>query len=823
MSKFYSPFLACIASAPVILSPQYALADEARLVRAAAGESALPVVDIIVTAQRREEKSEDIPVSFTLLAGERIAREHIRDVTDLAAQVPGFTLARSLRGPPIFTLRGIGFNSQNMSATSPVGFYLDDMALPYPVMSEGPLFDLERVEVLKGPQGTLFGRNTTGGLVNVIARKPVRQADGYLTLSGGSYESYGVEGATGGPLTSTLSARLAFNIERADKGWQQSITRGDRLGRKDKAAARLSLLWEPSASTELLLTGNWWRDRSDTQAPQSVEIYPQGLVALGYSLDEWPVAAAALGLPVAFFAQSFHPSNASQANWTVNQIPWGGTAGGQNFTPAPLAFHKDNEFGSLALHGGFSLNGHLQLQTLSSYAYFRRNASADNSGWAFENAIGHGLGTIESVSQEVRLLGDHDQFNWVLGSIYSFDRVDDIDQVWAGTNTLLQLFRITAWQYAVAGGADAATQEDVLYGFRDFVNTTHQTSHSLAVYGQAEYRPDPTIGLTFGLRYTDDRIRFSGCSRDMGDNGLAATVNAFFNGAGLPANVAPGGCTTFLADLSQGLHHDRLAETNLSGRLAFDWHASSDMMLYSSVARGFKSGTFPNIEGNFAIQYTPARQEEVWSFEAGIKSQFLPWLSLDAAAFYSDYHNKQMFGGIEDPIFGSLTRVLNVPRSHIYGFEASAEVHPAKRLTVETSLSYIHTRIDEFIGLDDYGTVRNFAGASFVFTPNFQLSSRIEQGFALPAGWEGRAGLSFRYSSHQQADLLGEQRFRIKAYHIVDASLSLLSPHSSYELGFFVKNLTDSYYWNAVHLQSDSFARFAAMPRTWGLFLTRNF
>ena len=821
MAKFRSLSLACMAGASFIASPQHALADEARPMEAAAAGSAAPDAAIIVTAQRREESSGDIPVSVAVLTGKRIAGGQIREMADLAAQLPGFTLARSFRGPPIFTLRGVGFNSQNMSATSPVGFYLDEMALPYPVMSEGPMFDLERIEVAKGPQGTLFGRNTTGGLVNIIVRKPAQESEGYLRLSVGSYESHGAEGAIGGPLSPTLSSRVAFSIERADKGWQHSITRGDRLGRKNKAAARLGFSWEPSAGTRLLLTGNWWRDRSDTQAPQSVETYPPGLIAAGWTDPaDWPAGTAVLGLPTDYLDQSFHPTRAGQANWAVSQIPWGGAAGGRNYTPAPLDFRKNNDFRSFALHGSFALDDRLKLETLSSYALFRRNEVTDNAGWAFENAITRGKGRIESVSQEVRLLGEHDRLNWVAGAIYAVDHVDERDEAWAGTNSLLQLFRIAAAQAAADAGADAATLENIVFGFRDYANSSSQTSRSFAVYGQAGYRPEPGFGMTFGLRYTSDRIRFSGCSRDLGDNSLAATVNAFWGGL---ANVVPGGCTTFLADMSQGLYRDTLAQENVSGRLAIDWRFAPGSMFYASAARGFKSGTFPNIEGNFAIQYKPARQEELRSYELGIKSRPWRWFSVDAAAFYSDYRNKQLFGGIVDPIFGSLTRVLNIPRSEVTGFEAAMVLTPAGKLSLEANVAWLRSRINAFTGLDDFGAVRDFAGSAFSYTPRFQLNSRIQQGFALSSGWNGQASLSFRYSSPQQADLLGDPRFRLRPYHVLDAMISFLPIDNRYQIDIHVKNLTDSYYWNAVHLQSDSFVRFAAMPRIWGASLTRRF
>lgn len=790
---------------------------------------------ILVTAQRRVERNADVPLSVATLPGQYLAHQRIQDIAALVAEVPGFTLARSLRGPPILTLRGMGFNSLNMSATSPVGIYVDEMAMAYPVMSEGLLFDLERVEVVKGPQGTLFGRNTTAGLVNAVTVRPQQQAGGFLTFSGGSYAGHGAQGAFGGALAGALSARFAFSLDRTGKGWQQSITREDRLGRKDRMAARLSLRWEPPGGSDWLLTGNWWQDRSDTPAPQAAEPYPQGLVALGLAPADWPAGLTLFGLPADFLAQSFPPAGAAQANWAATQLPWGGSTGGRNFTPAPLGFARHNDFRAIALQGNVPLHGATQLQLRASHAVFRRNEVTDNSGWAYENIISRGLGRIESLSGEARIAGKHGALDWVIGAIHSVDRVRDVDQTWAGTMSVLQGLRAVAAQYALASGADAAAVEDALYGFRDYQNSTTQTARSLAVYGQAAYRPG-AVGLTAGLRYTRDLTRFAGCSRDLGDGSLAATMNAFYRGSGIPSDIAPGGCITFLGDLgaaaasggtvpfpAQGLFEDRLAEENLSGRLAVDWRPAPGTMVYASAARGFKAGTFPNIEGNVATQYAPARQEEVWSLETGIKAQPARWLDLDAAVFWSDYRNKQALGSIPDIVFGSLLRVLNMPRSHVYGMEASARLRPARQTTLEASLSLLRTRVDRFEGLDDFGQMRDFAGASFLYAPRQQWTVRAAQGFALPAGWTGQAGLSARYSSRQQADLTGDPRFAIRPYHLVDGSLALRSPQGRYDLDLFVKNLTNAYYWHAVHLAADSFARFAAMPRTWGASITRRF
>lgn len=147
-------------------------AQDSGAVAEAAGDDAAGIGDIVVTAQRRAQVLSDVPVSVQAFNGDTLEKMNIRSTSDLQAVVPSLNVSRGYQGVPIYTLRGIGFNTINLSATSTVGTYVDEVALAYPFMNSGPIFDLERVEVLKGPQGTLYGRNTTAGLVNFITNKP---------------------------------------------------------------------------------------------------------------------------------------------------------------------------------------------------------------------------------------------------------------------------------------------------------------------------------------------------------------------------------------------------------------------------------------------------------------------------------------------------------------------------------------------------------------------------------------------------------------------------------------------------------------------------
>lgn len=791
-------------------------------------------------------------MSITAVSGEELSSLGIIDVRDVVKIVPGFTVAHSFRGPPIYTLRGVGFNTPNMSTSSPVGVYLDEVGFPYPIMTTGTAFDLERVEVLKGPQGTLYGRNTTGGLVNSITRKPTSTAEGYVKLNYGSYESYGVEGALGGPLTDGVNSRLAFTMQRSDKGWQRHLVTGDRLGKVDRMGARLSFDIQPAAGVKLLLTGNWVKDQSDTVAGQSVFTYAKGLAAAGIPESQWLAVGTSLGLPASFFSQSFTPTSATQAQWASSAPNWGGTVGGRNFNPAPTGkLDKDNELLAVSLRGEFELSPSIKLTTLTNYTDFSRNETVDAAGINLEAALSTQLGYIKSFSQEVRLSGDTGNLNWIVGAFYARDKTEEVDKNWGAYVTDIVPLRALGAAFMPAGSTQAQI-EDVLWGFRDWQNEARQRITTKAIFGQTEWKFAPDFALTLGARYTKDKTDFSGCSRDQGDNAIAATWNAFFNNyLGIPANVAPGGCVTYTADLppyllpnpafvplanptaflvnpaagpfpQQGVVRKTLNEDNLSGRLGLDWQAGPNTLVYANMSRGYKSGAFPNVSANVETQYNPAKQERLTAFEAGIKSRPAPGFLLNATAFYYDYRNKQVYGYVPDIVYGTLNRIVNVPKSHIYGAEVEMGIPLAEGLNFRGSASYLKTKIDEYVGYDDFGRPHNFAGSTFTFTPEFQASGIVTYDRAVSEAWDMRVTLAGRYSSLAHADLLKDARFNIKPYFVLDGNLSLTNKNG-YAVSVFVSNITNKYYWSSAQYYEDNLVRYANMPRTWGISVQKDF
>ena len=240
--------------------------------------------EVVVTAQKREESINSIPLAVSAFTGDDLKSLGVSDTRDLGNLVPGFTYGDSGYGVPVYSIRGIGFNDPSETASSTVGIYNDEFNLPFPVFSKGGNLDLQRVEILKGPQGTLYGRNTTGGLVNYIANKPTDTLQAGIT---GSYANFGViegEGYASGPLIDGVRARVAYRRTYSAEGWQRSNTRYpggpyDTLGRQDKQSGRFILDWKPIEALTTTLTLSGWNDRSEPQAPQAIAITPQNPIA----------------------------------------------------------------------------------------------------------------------------------------------------------------------------------------------------------------------------------------------------------------------------------------------------------------------------------------------------------------------------------------------------------------------------------------------------------------------------------------------------------------------------------------------------------------
>ena len=804
---------------PTIASAQSAGDDEA--VESQGAERNV----IIVTANRREEAITDVGVAIQAFSGEQLDNLQVNSTEDLQVVVPSLNVSRGYQGIPIYTLRGIGFNTINLSATSTVGTYQDEVALAYPFMNSGPVFDLERVEVLKGPQGTLYGRNTTGGLVNFISAKPeFGDFNGSVAVELGSEETLNTEGHLNMPLGDTLAMRAAWRTERSWEGWQKSVSRDERQGEVERYGGRLTIAAEPTPDMRIELAANVWVNKSDTLAAQAVGFTPNTDPANGTIFSMFNAA----GLP------QFVEANAD--NWTSDTADWqplderAQNIGRGTGIDRPNA--EDSNF--LGLRGmlQFDFSPDVSFISLTGFNRVKRDATYDWSGAPFEILSQRAEGEIESLSQELRFQGTTGPAEWVIGGYYANDQVVDTNQTLLGQNANPQAIRalILAPQAALGGASifDAFntfgyTPADVLTSFRTYRDEAEFDIETLSIFASADWTLSPTLTLTTGVRYTEDKQDYVGCSRDLNGSMLPNVnlFNRFFFFATYGALVAPiseNECNTFDVDtLTFGPVTSTLDEDNVAWRGALTWEPNDDTLLYASVSRGYKSGSTPVNAANIATQNRPARQEQLTAYEVGTKLALANnAFNLNLAGFYYDYVDKQLAVYFADPIYTTLLRLDNIPESRAYGVDGDFTWFATDELSLSVAGTWLQTEIVGYMGINAAGQPFDYDGFAFPYSPEFSGAATITYDTPITNGLGLRAIANGRYQSSTSSTIEDFDPLAIDDYGILNASLSLYDLNGVWEASLWGRNVTDTYYWASAATNANTAVRFPGRSASYG-------
>ncbi|MCB1844893.1 MAG: TonB-dependent receptor [Halioglobus sp.] len=779
-------------------------------------KTALPLEMVIVTARRIEQTANDVGMDVQAFTGERLERLRINSVESLTAVVPSFSLARSYQGVPTYTLRGIGFNTINMSATSTVGTYMDEVAYPYPILNSGPVFDLQRVEVLKGPQGTLFGRNTTAGLINLVTHKPTDSVEGLARLELGNFGTGNVEGMLSGPLTERLAARLALRSENSSDGWQRSQNGQGEVGKVDNLGVRAALAWTPDERLRVDFSYNGWRNESDTLASQ------------GIGLSDATAGSPFNAPGLADYLANNQPDANDQADWAPRAVRSADIGTGLGLG-GDLA--QDSQLHAFKLHVDYALGDALRMVALTGYHDMTREALVDFGGVPNEILLQKLEGDIESFSQELRLEGETDAASWVLGAYYAEDELLDSNRTLLGDNANVGLIRtFTVPLLGSPFNSGGYTPVEASQAFRTFRDEAHIDVQSWSVFGSSTFALNETLALTAGLRYTEDSQDYSGCSRDFNGNMLPA-VNVTFRSlfatsyGTLADEIGEGDCTTFDPEQGQfGLVESELNEDNLAWRLGLEWSAGADSLVYASVSQGAKSGTTPVNAANIATQNAPVGQEKLLAYEIGVKSTLLDQrMQLNASAFYYDYEDKQLSVYFADPIFTVLGRLANVPESEAYGLDTEVSLRVTTHLTAVAAATLLHTEVLEYEGIDSSGQPSNASGAEFLYSPDVTATLTLLYDRPLTDALGIGFNLNSRYQSNSEGDLEANELARIDAYTLLNAGVSLYCLDRSWELALWGSNLTDEYYWVSTTQNANTWVRLPGKARSYGASLTYRF
>ena len=748
----------------------------------ATGIEPTPLTEVIVTAQKREQSASSVGMSITAATGDTLRERGIEDITQLPQVVPGFSVQESAFHSQSFTLRGIGFFNSDLSSPPAVTVYMDEAPLPYPAMASLASFDLERVEVLKGPQGTLFGQNATGGAINYIAAKPTETPQFGLDTTYGRFNRVQAGGFVTGPITDQLDARFALEGQRGD-GWQESISRpGDRLGRIRALQERTTLEWHASESWLSRLTLGLRYDGSDSLAGQfvaAVAHIPQLAVP---GLLTFPVVTTPLA-----------------ADWTRVRLDTGG----------PFPYADDTTHFHVTWRNEYRIGGDGVITALTTYSHSHIAYGQDPDGTPYHiNEIVDDAGRISAFFQELRLSATHGRVRWLLGSNFEHDDVTDAQENFVEDNDVCHIFQSVNPQ---------AFCDYSLYTGRMHVNTT-------GVFGQLEDAITDSLTLEAGTRYTDDRRTFDNCGTTLTQQ-LANYWNTF-RGNTLPLSRV-GQC--FVMDPANGLKpvddvHRLLNQDNVSWRLGIDWQSTQALLLYANASKGYKAGTVPVLAGTTVGQFTPVPQEEVLAYEVGLKAGLFDHLAqFNVAAFYDNYTDKQLRGAVLDPTFGPLEALVSIPRSHVAGGEVQFTMRPIDGLTVGAAATYVKTRIDEFTGFNALAQFGNQAGTVFPFSPKWQSNASVDYEMPLSPTVSAFVGSSIAYTTKTYAGIGQLDIQRVDAFALLDLRAGIDLMHGRYRLWAWGKNVTDRYFWTNVLPYGNTISRYVGQPATYGISLSGRF
>ncbi|USQ95594.1 TonB-dependent receptor [Caulobacter sp. RL271] len=778
-------------------------------------EDSLTIDTLVVTAQRREETANSVGMPIQAFSGEALQQLRVTDPKDLSTVAPSFTVSQSYQGVPTYTLRGIGFNTINLSATSTVGTYWDEVAYAYPFMNTGPVFDLERVEVLKGPQGTLYGRNTTAGLIDFVTNKPTEQFEGSLTAEAGNYKTYNLEGYVSGAFGPRVQGRAAFRSENSDKGWQISNSRGERLGKVDRDGWRLSLAMQPTDTVEVEASYSGWRNKSDTVAAQGIGFTPA-------------TAASPFNAPgLVSYIASHAPTKASHADWAPLSTRGVDIGAGLGISD-PL--RENDRFHAGKLKVAWNLSDKVTLVSVSSLNRLSRKAVFDWSGAPYEVLIQKAHGDIKSAAEELHLEGVTDKGSWLVGGYVARDKIYDSNRTLLGQNANVGTIRyVGSTLLASPFNSFGYTALQMSQAFRTYEDVGNIETKTWSLFANADHRLTDTLKLTLGVRYSQDRQDYVGCSRDFGGS-MLVNVNvvnrALFAAAyGLVAPITQGGCNTFdPATKSFGFVKSKLDEDNIAWRAALDWQAAEDVLVFGSISRGAKAGATPINAANISTQNAPATQELLTAYEIGVKAGlFQRRVQANLSAFYYDYTDKQLSVYFADPIYTALSRLANVPNGEAYGVDGDITWRASRSLTLIASATLLHTEVKRYTGINVAGKSQSFDGRPFLYSPKFQGGLTALFHHPVGDGLELNAALNGRWQDKSYADLEGNPLFVIDGYGLLNASIGIGAPDKGWDLSVWGRNITNEYYWSAVSSNANVVVRFPGKPTTYGASLSWKF
>jgi len=722
---------------------------------------------VTVTAQKREQRVEDVGISVTALSGEQIRDLNLRNLTDVATQTPSLAVAAPLgsSGNQNFTLRGVGLNDFSEHNESPVAAYQDGVYQATIAGINTTLFDVDRIEVLRGPQGTLYGRNTTGGLVQFFSRQPTATPDAFVDVDIGSNRQKRVEAAYGGPITDSLQFRVSGSYDH-NAGWGETAAPDLRpVFGSDALGGRVLLKYLASEDTSVLLNVHAATNHTSGSAYTTLATMfaPDGVAQIATPADTVNPRCA----PVTGPGQDCFGYRDTDGN------PW-------RFDFDRQPFQKlDNQGSSLTLESKF---GDLSFTSITAYERVHKLYGEDTDGGPVPAiAVTNPLES-KQWTQELRLAGAAERLYWTSGLYYFFRDIR------TGSRTSLTGI-----------------------GFVDDDFRDRLRSKSAAAFGQLEYSITREVTLIGGLRFTHEEQDFSLLSVD--HTGLTPVILGITSEPVPDYNVFP---FTGGTEADPTPYRDSRTDNSVIYRGELNWKPSADLLLYGSISKGTKSAGWNGaidgspLLGPSTVEDMPYAPENLLAYEAGFKQLLRGVLRVNAALFYYDYKNFQAF-----TFAGFVQQIGNRPAT-VKGAELELVASPDDHLDITFGVSALDSNVE--------GVTAAVAGSQplqvvtrdrhMVLAPDYALNGIVRYHWPVGAGRELSVQVDSRYTAKQYFDLGNNPVGTENGYAVTNASIGLRDQHWSASL--WVRNLTDrEYRLYAVPITALGFTQEVYGPPRW--------
>ncbi|MET0181936.1 MAG: TonB-dependent receptor [Caulobacterales bacterium] len=767
--------------------------------------------EIIVTATGRSAALQDVPVAVTALSGEELQNAGVRSIADLNTVAPSLRIGagQSTTSGTIAYIRGIGTGSDNPGFESAVGFFIDGVyrARPGSALSDFP--EVTRVEVLRGPQGTLYGKNTSAGAISVVTAGPQQDFGVWGEVGAGERSALNTKfGLTGG-VTDNLALRFDASVRQQD-GYITDVVSGNDINSTDRWSARGQVRWDISdnASLRVILDGG--------------------------STDEACCGAVTLqrGTIIGALASSYFPGAILPPDLEARQM---------TVTPGRSYSEQTDELG---ISGELTWDlGFANLTSITAYRDWQSDRKQDVDFSSIDRAYRAGLEIeFKNFSQELRLQGEAGRLNWLVGGFYADEQLDTTDRIRFGRDALnftnAATFFLTGGVYDLyttttpgANGANCLTQgpggsfigaggyclTDIQAGDGQVADNWNVDTRSLALFTHNEIELTDAMTWTIGLRFNHETKDLS--ANLLSQNAACAQLqnNVFtagpFTGQNIAATIAAANsaapvlfalaCNAVTNTLANGTYAADREENEWSGTTSLSFHLNDDNLLYGGYSRGYKAGGYNVDRSAFfgptnqsAYDPTPVRisalefsPEFTDAFEVGLKSTlFGGSTTLNTAVFYEQIHDYQLnaFSG-----FNFFTR--NIAEVVTQGVEIELAARPTDRLTLGGSVMYTDAYYNATTQLGG-DTLRE--GTRMDQIPEWTVTGNIGYSQPIGAGLAINAYLDGRWMSDYPVMSIGRNPITDnESFAIFNARLGIGAESGRWAFDIFVRNLTDEFYF----------------------------